>query len=481
MQWLHRLSLFLRSLRARLTIWNSAVVLVAVMVALLAVREGLRFSLLAETDVVLNDECKELLLAMDQWLPNEQQLLGEMERKGESHRARGWHIRWLDEKRRTLWVGPPGNYPPAPLTDLVATREGANVYSSATHRCVERAFSKPGLPTYYVRVGTTTRFVEEDVDRLTRILAPIALAILLLAPMGGYILAERAVAPLHQVIAAADRLRPSRLDERLAIRGVGDELDQLASKINSFLDEIADHLRRNRDFVANAAHELRSPLTAIQSSVDVTLEKSRTAVEYEELLYSIEDECRHLTQLVNQLLQLAEAESEIERVPPAPTPLDDVVRHTVEMFAPVAEERGVLLTSEVAQPADVQGNRQHLRQLVTNLVDNAVKFTPPGQRVTVRVERDSAAKFVRLIVADTGIGISRENLSRIFDRFYQVDRARARDLENRGNGLGLSICQAIVQRLGGSIAVDSIPGKGTTFTVTLNAALDGPGTNRTAA
>lgn len=469
MPWLQRLRRSFRTIRVQLTIWNTLVVFLAVVIALVAVRERLRHSLLSETDRVLNDEVKELMLAVERCYPNLDEIQVEIDQKAASHRERGWHIRWLDEDRRTIWVGPPENSPPSPLTEEIGAMEGAIIWASPQYRAVERRIDLPGIPRYFLRVGTKTEFISNDVSRLTEVLAPIGFALMLLAPLGGFLLADRAIAPVQQIIATTERLRPSQLEERLVIRGVGDELDQLAVKINHFLDEIAVHLRRKRDFVANAAHELRSPVTAIQSSVEVALERERTTAEYEDLLYLIADECRHLGQLVGQLLQLAEAQSEVLRVSFTPVPLDEIVQRTVEMFAPVAEERGVTLSGQVTRPVLINGNRQQLRQLITNLVDNAVKFTPSGGRVDVSIDVLSSSKQAQLKVSDSGIGIPAEHLPRIFERFYQVDPARARGAESRGNGLGLSICQAIVDQHRGTINVTSTPGAGTTFTMTFPA------------
>jgi signal transduction histidine kinase len=255
------------------------------------------------------------------------------------------------------------------------------------------------------------------------------------------------------------------LNERLVVRGVGDELDQLATKINTFLDVIATHLQKNREFVANAAHELRSPLTAIQSLVEVTLDKPRETAEYEELLFQINDECRHLAQVVNQLLQLTQSEALAAETRQELVSLDEMANKAMEMFEPVAEERQVKLSSTLTD-VQISGNPREIRQLMTNLVDNAIKFTPAGGTVHIGLKRHDD-KMVCLTVRDTGIGIPEADLSRVFDRFFQVDKSRQRGIETRGNGLGLAICQAIVHAHHGTITVGSKLDVGTTFTVML--------------
>ena len=429
--------------------WNTAVVLLTVLIALFAVREGLRFYLLRETDEILDAEAKELLLAVDAYHNDRPQVIAEMMRKAEAHEKSDWFIRWLDSDRTDLWKS--DNVPTDSHTRLQATIGGHDVWGSKTHRSVEVELNKPGLPRQYVRVGTPILFVEEDVNRLTRILAPIGLAIFILAPLGGLLLAERAIEPLQQIIYTTERLRPSHLDERLHVRGVGDELDQLATKINTFLDVIALHLQKNRDFVANAAHELRSPLTAIQSLVEVTLDKHRTPAEYEELLFQINDECRHLAQVVNQLLQLTQSEANAADTRQERIQMDELVTRALEMFEPVAEERQVSLSSSLAE-LYVTGNPRELRQLLTNLIDNAIKFTPPGGNVDVSLARDNNQQ-VRLVVRDTGIGIPTDAISRVFDRFYQEEGALRRSAG--GTGLGLAICRQIVNGWGGEIWAES--------------------------
>ncbi len=469
MPW-RRLSTQFRSLRWRLTSWNTLVVLLAVVAALIGVREGLRYYLVEEMDRVLDDEAQELLAEIKEFYdPREQhqeKIIDAMERKSRAHEHDGWHVRWLDAERRTIWKSRK-NAPEFPLEQKILEEDGRVIWKSSDYRSVERQVSLPGIPVTFVRVGTQTEFIDADVTRMTRIMAPVGIAIFLLAPLGGSFLANRAIDPLQRIITTTERLRPSHLEERLAIRGVDDELDQLAHKINQFLDQIADHLMKHREFLANAAHELRSPLAAIQSSVDVTLQKSRSPEEYQELLYSIEEECHRLGQLVNQVLELATSDAGVIEPRRVAVRFDEVIRQACEMFQAAAEERGVNLHHDIASHVTILGDPQQLRQLITNLIDNAIKFTPHEGQVTVTLKAPADNQSVRLIVEDTGIGVGANDLPRIFDRFYRADKSRQRGNGVQGSGLGLAICQAIVHAHHGQILVDSQLGVGTRFTVVL--------------
>lgn len=279
-------------------------------------------------------------------------------------------------------------------------------------------------------------------------------------------LARRATEPMRQIIATTQRLRPSRLRERLTIRGTGDELDQLSAEINHFLDQIAGYLERHREFIGNAAHELRSPLTAIQTSVDVALNKERSPEEYQELLYTLSEECERLRVLVNQLLAVAENDAVGLERPTTPVRLDEVVQKSLEVFAALAEDRQIELQAEIEPSVMAPGDAARLRQVVNNLLDNALKFTDAGGRVTVNLYCDTAQERAVLTVRDTGIGIPREELPRVFDRFYQVDKSHNRDGAH-GNGLGLSIVESIVQLHGGVVEVESDLGCGALFRVKL--------------
>jgi signal transduction histidine kinase len=452
--------------RARLTLWNAVVVLLVAASALVGVREGLRWMLRKELVVSLDDEAFELAIAVDEARQRGDQTFEEVERAASGHMRHGWFVQFFDaDTRRLLWSS---RNTPADVHDVVFDPGASDIsVGGSSYRLIYRDSTAASPQGYRLRLGTPLEFVQRDVNNVTRILSPVLLLVAILAPLGGYIMAGRATAPLRAIIETTRRLKPQRLEERLPIRGTRDELDQLSAETNKFLDEIADHLRGNREFVANAAHELRTPLTAIMASVDVALERTRTTAQYQELLATIQEECQQLTTLANQLLVLAQGEAGLLASGREAVALDRLASMSIEMFRGVAEEKGVDLRSHLHLGIHVTGNPLQLRQVVNNLIDNAVKFTPPGGQVEVHARFDASGERALLIVRDSGQGIPATDQPFVFDRFYKVDRARHHEEVVHGTGLGLSICRCIVEAHGGMISLESEPGRGATFTVAL--------------
>jgi heavy metal sensor kinase len=367
----------------------------------------------------------------------------------------------MDENNQLLWSSEkaPTEFPLEPDT---SDFQPQTVQGS---RIIQNRETTGSFSPLIVRVGASTDFLERDMSRIDRLVAMTAAIVLLIAPPIGYWLAGRATRPLGTIIRTAARLRPNHMEERLPLRKTNDELDQLASTINSMLDRIADYLAERRDFLANSAHELRSPVAAIRSTAEVALGSPRTKDEYENLLLDVIEECGSLEVLVNQLLLLSESENLALRSQGKLVNLSVIVERACDMFQAAAESRGLLLVPLVQPDIHVEGREHQLRQVLNNLIDNALKFTPPDGEV--RVDLHAAEGHAELVVEDTGIGIPEDDLPRIFERFFRGDRSHSRDAEIRGTGLGLSICQVVVEAHNGQVAVESEIGQGTKVSVVL--------------
>ncbi|MFM2096636.1 MAG: hypothetical protein RIS70_3760 [Planctomycetota bacterium] len=451
-------------LRFRLAAWNASVVVLTVLATLLGMRQGLYYALIAELDVILLEDARELQLALnDLNYPESTEIYSEMSRKAEAHELRDWYVRFLNPTTNTqLWASssaPPQMEPPRGHPDL-------DPVTIKQYRIVQCNVPRPGGEVL-VRIGSSLQPIAQDMARIDRNAVLICIGLAIFAPLCGYWLAQRATEPFAAMIHTTASLQPAQLSDRLVVRGTNDELDQLAQQVNKLLDRIALYLQTKRDFVANAAHELRSPLAAIRSAIEVALNEPRSAQQYQEVLEGLLEETVILTGLVSQLLLLAETEAEGPLVATKPIQLDDVLRRSVDMFGPVAEDRGIQMSLTPSSPIWVKGNRHYLRQVMNNLLDNALKFTATGGTIQVAVERDKELRNVTVRVSDTGAGIAPEDLPHIFERFFRSDRSRPRSGETRGTGLGLSICQAIVHLHSGTISAESQLGKGTTFIVSL--------------
>jgi heavy metal sensor kinase len=290
--------------------------------------------------------------------------------------------------------------------------------------------------------------------------------VLLISALGcGYMLARKALAPVGRLANEADQITATRLDRRLATPNRDDELGRLARTLNGMIARLEHSFGEIQRFTADAAHELRTPLAALRSEAEVTLLAERDQSEYRRTLESMLEEIEHLTRLTENLLNLCREDAQVKATP-KDLRLDDVVREAAEPMAAVAGEAGQrLVLSKDLAPCLVLGDRDQLHRVVVNLVDNAVKYTPAGGLIKVSLAfRDGEALMA---VEDTGVGIAPEHLPLIFNRFYRIDASRPR--RSTSTGLGLSICQSVVQSHGGTIEIRSEPGVGTRVTVSLKA------------
>lgn len=439
-------------------VWNAVVVIVTACVTLVALREGVRLALLHELDQMLEEDLREIQIALNAH-EDDASLYEQLDRKDSGHAQHKWFVELVRSDGRIEYQS---KHTPSDTQWDNAGKRAAHTVGE--WRLVSQTNRGTGVT---IRVGASQGLMQADIARLDRFVILCACGVLIVAPLCGYWLAGQATKPLAQIITITGRLRPSHLEERLQIRGTGDELDRLSETLNRLLDRIGRYLQQRRDFLANSAHELRTPLAAIRSSIEVALVGSRTVGEYEELLTDILEESASLELLVNQLLLLSEAETERLKVIKERVQFDELVERAIDMFGGVAEYREIKLACPALPSAIVQGNRQHLRQVIYNLLDNALKFTPAGGRVTVQLKVNSAQDDIEFSVRDTGPGIPEADLPHVFDRFFQVHRPKTGTAEKRGTGLGLSICQAIVQAHDGTIEVSSKAGDGTRFTVHL--------------
>ena len=286
--------------------------------------------------------------------------------------------------------------------------------------------------------------------------------IIVAAAIIGWFMAKRAMAGVWTVIRTAGRISGGALHERVPVHPRGDEIDQLALTFNRMLDRVERLVSEIQEMSDNIAHDLRSPITRIRGLAEVTLTTGRSTSEFEQMAASTIEDCDRLLDMINTMLLISRTEAGVDRLSMSPVDLSAVVRDACDLFGPMAEDNGISLEFLEAAPCMVSGDMSMLQRMIANLLDNAIKYTPPAGRVTVRMEADPTP-MARLTVGDTGLGIDAADLPRIFERFYRCDQSRSK----AGTGLGLSLARAVAQAHGGEITVVSSPGHGSTFTVTL--------------
>ena len=286
---------------------------------------------------------------------------------------------------------------------------------------------------------------------------------LLIAALGGFVLAKKSLAPVVVMSNQAERISAQTLHERLAVSNPRDELGRLAGVFNELLSRLDRSFENMRQFMADASHELRTPLAIIRGEADVALSQDRDAVEYKEALAIVQDEAKRLSRIVDDLLALARADAGQHALRVEEFYLNDLVEDCFRAAQVLALRKGVSLTLDSTSDIAFHGDEDMLRRMILNLLDNAIKYTPMGGAVSVTLSAEAAT--VRIVVNDTGIGIPAESAAQIFRRFYRVDDARSR--VDGGSGLGLSIAQWVAEVHRGSIHLTSEPGRGSTFTVSL--------------
>ena len=288
--------------------------------------------------------------------------------------------------------------------------------------------------------------------------------VVILATVGGYWMSRRALAPFDEITRAARTVGIQNLSRRLAVPQTGDELQRLAETLNGMMQRLDSAVKRITQFTADASHELRTPVAVMRTTAELALRRDRSAADYRDALSQVLAELERTSALVENLMLLARADSGAEALPKQSFDLTESVRDACAQGTTLAQARDIRFESALPdRRVPVEGDPHALRRLFLILIDNAIKYTPPGGHVAITLSTSDGAALGE--VRDSGIGISREDLPNIFERFYRADKARSREMG--GAGLGLSIARWIAQIHGGEIHVESQPGKGSTFRVRL--------------
>jgi signal transduction histidine kinase len=312
-----------------------------------------------------------------------------------------------------------------------------------------------------LQVGKSSENREALLARFRAVLTIVGLVIVALGLAGGALVTRSTLEPIRRLIGAVRQIiRTGKLHDRVPVRHERDAVDELSALFNEMLDRISTLIRGMEQALDNVAHDLRTPMTRLRGVAERALQSDDPRVQREGLVTCLEESERILSML-ETLMDISEAETGTMRLDVARVEVASAVNEVIDLYEDIAEDKRVQLATSLEPGLAVDADGTRLRQVLANLVDNAVKYTPAGGRVTVSARRDGQA--IRFDVSDTGVGISPRDLPHVFERLYRGDQSRT----ERGLGLGLSLVRAVVNAHGGRVEVAAEPGRGSTFTVLL--------------
>lgn len=378
-------------------------------------------------------------------------------------------VRVLDPKGRIVYISPAFRALTVPSTSITQPLQGIpwqnsiTTHNGQTVRLYSAALTDNGKIFGVVQVGESLAQLTDTLQSITIALLVTAPFVLLLSSFGSYWLAKRAFKPIHRLTHTARKIKAGDLHQRVPVPKAKDEVQALALTLNEMIARLDLAFTQQRRFVADASHEMRTPVAVLRSITEVALAQTLNQEEYIAVLHDINAETERFGQLINDLMVLARVDESQVVLDCEPVRIDLLAFDVAATMEPMAQERGISLLIENLEQATVLGDTARLILAMMGLVENALTYTPAGGTVTINVA--ACGTSTSFSVRDTGIGIAPKDIPHIFERFYRADPARSRAAG--GSGLGLAIVDWVVKAHGGSIQVESQVGQGSTFTVTL--------------
>jgi heavy metal sensor kinase len=358
----------------------------------------------------------------------------------------------------------PASLPPPQWPDSrVETARQASLLGSRRMLLTAHALQTSGGARYLIEAGAPMDEVQADLRHWLMFLVGVLPVVAVVALGGGYVLVKRALSAVDRIAMSAERISSQNLSERLPVARTGDELERLSVSLNHMIERLDAAFQQSRRFVADASHELRTPLTIIRGELESLVKSAQLRAEWRDRVGSALEEVERLASIVEGLFAISRLDAGEAAAEWVAFDLAQLAASTAEQMGLLAEDKKIQVTCGDSRGIWVEGDRARLKQVVVNLLDNAIKYTPEGGAVSLNVTADNGKAILE--VADNGMGIPSELLPRVFERFFRVDKARSR--EPGGAGLGLSIVKSICTAHYGRVEVNSEPGRGSRFRVEL--------------
>jgi heavy metal sensor kinase len=461
---------FYKRLDVRMALWYTVTFLTMIILIFGFLDYRFRRNLLKQIDRMLADEAQEIIKEGSKNSGSLNDQLKKYEEVVSNRRYYPISFQMFDQKGSLVFssVALPSPVFPKVFLDHVNHQKTIHTtldvpQQNKSFRLCTYYYREKGELKYVVQIVTYLLTMEKTIENFRGHLFTAFLLAFIFGSIGGWFLSRKSLRPIDKITETTKRITASNLSERLPFQGSDDDLDRLVTTINQMMERLEESFQKLSRFTADAAHELRTPLAALKGETEVLLSRKRSSEDYQEALTNNLERLDFLTKLVNDLLILTQADEGKTSLKIENLNFSELLKELYEAFNIVAIQKKIDFTFSAPEEVLINGDRIKLKQLFSNLIDNAIKYTSEGGNVSLIIQ--PGKDQITVILKDTGIGIPSDDLPHIFDRFYRVDTSRSR--LSGGVGLGLSICQWIVKAYHGAIDVKSQPDQGTTFTVTL--------------
>jgi len=357
----------------------------------------------------------------------------------------------------------PTTLPPAVWPEQAESSRQVPLVGGRKMLLTAHSLQLPGGGRFLVETGAPMDGVQADLKKWLLFLAAMLPIVLGIGVGGGFVLVKRALLPVDRIAASAERISSQNLGERLPVARTGDELERLSLALNRMIERLDSAFLHSRRFVADASHELRTPLTVLKGELESLVQQPEFTSDWRDRVGSALEEVDRLSQIVEGLFAISRLDAGEAASEWVALDLAQLTEATVDQMSLLADDKSINVSCEASTGVWVEGDRARLKQVVVNLLDNAIKYTPQGGQVSLTVSTGDSQAVLE--VTDTGIGIPSEALHRVFERFFRVDHARSR--QQGGAGLGLSIVKSICTAHHGRVEVSSSPGRGSRFRIEL--------------